>query len=656
MKRAGRIPPLLYLGLPLCLIPRDAVSEDLPFRAPLKSRADLQVRHLSIPAPRGLVLDREGEALIQNRAARYLAVRPAAYRALGNAGAAYEAISSRITSISELPAIDLSRADFERHWQHRPELPFPLTKPLGEEEAARLEALIADRVGFTLETVFVREYPAGPAAAHLTGHVRGTMPFQHGPLADPENRWPLSEGAAGLEKSLETELAGTPGLVSQVFDARANLVEEKRIEPAVAGLTVVTTVHRPMQELAHALLAKSGRPGALVAMDALTGDILAMVSYPSFDPNAFVGGLPASEYERLERDEDAPLFPKAELGVYPPGSTFKPIVALAALDCGAVRGTLTRFASPPALQIQGRTFRNWSGEDEGHLDVRYALVRSSNTWFYQAGLHTGGDRLLAAARSFGFGQAPALPVPTAAGSLPRARDLSAAQAIANFSIGQGEFLVSPLQLTIAMCGLSAGTALPQACLIQQLQHPVSHEVVRHFPRETLHHFNTRPGDRDTVRAGMWGVVNHSLGTGRSAAHPLPQVFGKTGTSQWREGRNIAWFAGYVGSNHPRIAIVAMVQGRKGETLSGGKHAGPLVGEWVRSVYGDPDRYRVRNTSPTPMDYLPEIPVPPAGTAPQLWTGPLTRYEPAESARPRPPEPNRRRILIPRGRWYRSTPP
>lgn len=642
-----RRPLAVILGMTVAASPalESAEPAQPSFKAPLQSRTDLRVRHMRIPAPRGLVIDRRGEPLVQTRAARYLALRLFPYRRAGNPSKALATIRQQIGSIPELASVTIDEKDFATHWKHRPEFPFPLTEPLREELADRLAPLVGAFPGLVLEKRFVRDYPAGPSAAHLTGYVRSSMPIQHGPPQDPELAWPGSEGVRGLEKSFESEIAGQDGLASRLFNDAGEPVETEMIEPAVPGKTVVTTINRAMQELAYQILEENKRPGAFVAVDSLSGDILAMVSYPSFDPEEFSQGISRAEFDRLESDPDGPLFPKAELGLYPPGSTFKPIVALAALDCGVIRGTLTRLPCTPYLTIQGRVFRNWSGEDEGYLDVRYALLRSNNTWFYQAGMLAGGDRLRRAAEVFGFGTAPEIFLPAAAGSLPSAKNVSASQAVANFSIGQGELLVSPLQLAIAMAGFSAGNAVPKARLIQQIQDPETNEVLKHFPEETLNVLNTRPSDRDAVRAGMWGVVNHPDGTGKSAAHPLPEVFGKTGTSQWNAGRNVAWFSGYVGSNSPRIALVAMVQGRDGESLSGGKNAGPLVGEWVRRIYAEPERYDVRNTRKQRMNYLPAsapATVPPALTQ-QGWNGsgivaPSTVITPAPGAAPAPPKP------------------
>jgi len=606
--------------------------------APIRSDRSLRTQLFRIPAPRGLILDRYGNPLAQTRATEYLAVNLLALQPSGSLADAIAAVQTTLPEALGLEDPLYSLAELATHWEHRPHVPFPLSKPLTPEVANELRPLVDASERLVLKTIYVREYPSGIAHGHIVGYTRPSMPFQHGPVGDPENLWPRSEGVLGLESAFDEPLRGKDGLTSYVYTEFGQLHDVELVAPPVPGDTLVTTLNRPMQELAYRLLEKNKRPGALVAVDSITGDILAMASFPSFDPNLFVGGVEKSAYESLLEDPDNPLFPRAFQAAYPPGSTFKPFVALAAMDRGVISGEYTRLGVPPSVEIDGRSFRNWHTKHEGLLDVRYALLRSSNTWFYQAGILTGGLPILQTARTYGFGMDPGLPISSVSGSLPEPRNVAARQAVANLSIGQGEVLATPLQLCIAMAGLSVGTYAPRPRLVVQTQDPLTNAVKTTNAPGKHAVIHTRASDRNAVRAGMWGVVNHSSGTGRAAAHDRPQVYGKTGTSQWSSGGkrlNLAWFAGYVGSDKPRIACTVLVEGRAGETLSGGRDAAPIAREFVETIYADTETYQVEITVEDPAN-------PMERTSPPALRPDLTRAAPPERERAR---------TIPAGRYH-----
>lgn len=574
------------------------VDSDDSRGAPVESEEELQPVLFEVPAPRGIITDRYGEPLAVTKASSYLAIRLQQLREHDGPAAAQTAVMKALGEFPKLARITIDSEKFAQHWEHRPLVPFPLTESLSDEDASELEKLAGNSRYLQLEAVFTREYPAGESFAHVVGYLRPSKPFQHGPLSDPEMLWPPYEPVQGLEKALENKLAGKNGVVSYIYTKNGELTDLELIQPAVPGQTIVTSLVEPMQRLAYDTLKENGRPGAFVAVDSISGDILALASYPSFNPGLFTRGISAKRYQELQDDPANPLIPRATMSAYPPGSTFKPIVALAALDRGAV-SRWTRLPSPSSLDIDGRTFRNWNSDDEGMLDVRYALLRSSNTWFYQAGMRTGGPFLLSAAKHFGLGHAPGIELPTSAGNLPEEKNVLANQAVANFAIGQGEIDATPLQMALAMAGLSSGTAVPEPRLVIQTQDPLTNAIIDSNEPRKFQRLNTRTGDRTSVRSGMWGVVNHDRGTGKAAAHPLPQVYGKTGTAQWKRESNVAWFVGYVGSNSPRIAFACMVEGKPGESLSGGKDAAPLVGKWVNSVYSDQEKYHVEITVDEP---------------------------------------------------------
>lgn len=575
--------------------------------APVLTDENARVFTFVIPAPRGLITDRDGRPLAATRAATRCAIRLASF---GPENLSYEDISDSVREAlgrlnEALPEVSLpSGQSLKSHWEHRRAIPMPFGKALTEEEETAF-AEFAKGTAFVRETFYLREYPAGPDTAHVAGYVNSDRPDQHGPLADEEPRWPRTTGTAGLESSFDEALRGTDGIVSEIFDSSGRLKERQVIEPALPGQTLVTSVSLPMQQLACRVLRESRRAGAFVVADATTGDLLVLATRPSFDPAELSRGIGAECYREMADRPDHPFFNRPVSGAYPPGSLFKPMVALAALDRGVINGLATRFAGPPQIEIDGRAFRNWNDRNEGPLDVRFALLRSCNTWFYQAGIYTGGNAIRSVAETFGFGRAPDIPLESVAqGALPASRKLSARQAVANFSIGQGDLLISPLQAALAMSGLANEHFVPEARLILQRQDPMGRLVTRYDAPRQRTMINFHSYDLGLVRAGMWGVVNHQRGTGRAAALDDRAVYGKTGTAQWAAGeteRSLAWFGGYMPVKDGVIAFVVMTEGARGESLSGGKTAAPMAGEFLKSLVSDPGKYGIslpaRRTNP-----------------------------------------------------------
>lgn len=560
---------------------------------PMGSMGEWRVGNFHVPAPRSVILSSDGVPLATNRIGRRLVCNLSL-----QAKTAAEAVLRVRRLESEFspgfPLSKISDEEIQKHFEHRSWLPLAVSATLPEALLCGLEtALPAD---CRLDPIYERHYPQGDLTAHLIGYIGVALPDQRGPLGKVEFTFPPTEGRAGMEKALDEVFRGRDAEYMQVVDEKGEIRHQEPVREAVPGEAHVLTIHLGMQKLARELLEKTGRPGAFVAVDADTGDILAMVSYPSFDPNLFLGGISKSAYAALVEDGNAPLFDRAVSGAYPPGSTFKPIVALAGMDAGFILGTSTRYSGPAGLSIGGRYFKNHSSVALGPMDVRFALVRSSNTWFYQAGLEMGAGPIAGLSRRFGLGAAPELPLPSvAAGNIPDPEVYGDPRSLANFSIGQGEVLVSPVQLALAMGGLANGAYVPKPRLIREVLDPFSGKIRKRTDPTVLHYLNLRTEDVDLVRDGLWGVVNHGAGTATGASMRNPVVYGKTGTSQWSSGgrmRYLAWFSGWVDAEQPRIAFAAVTQGEQGEILSGGRSASPIAAGFLRKVYQEPDLYAV----------------------------------------------------------------
>jgi penicillin-binding protein 2 len=408
------------------------------------------------------------------------------------------------------------------------------------------------------------------------------------------------EGSDGLEKSFDRDLQGRPGLINVLFNPDGTKVKEEVLRRPLPGNNVVTTLDCDFQKYAEEALAKHTTGGAMVILNVRTGEILAMASFPLFDPNLFVPSPTARVYQQLLKDKTMPLYPRAFQGEYPPASTFKVVVALAGLESGAITPR-TPFNCVTAFQVGDRVFHNWSKEGEGEMNVVTAIKRSCNTWFYQAGLATGGGAITNMAMRMGFGERTGVPLAERPGFVPTDswmqqhfghRNLGGD--VANLSIGQGRTLVTPLQAAQCMAALADGTIMPQVRLVMQVQDLNDH-VLQAFTPAVRRRVELKPIARDPVVKGMIAVVNGAGGTGQAAGLDDKfhcQLAGKTGTAQWKpnEERRLAWFTGFLPANDPLYAYAVVYEGEPGEEISGGKKAAPIVNEVFTKILntGSPD--------------------------------------------------------------------
>ncbi|MEX2581059.1 MAG: penicillin-binding transpeptidase domain-containing protein [Verrucomicrobiales bacterium] len=565
------------------------------FTVPVDSTDEYRHFLAKIPAPRGLIVDRTGKPLAYSKTGKRLTVRLLTLADRSGETELAEAVEDLCEELRTVcPSVSTPDPEsIERHFEHRPYLPFPVSRLLPDAELKALSGFGEDHFpAVEIQTVITRVYPREQLASHLVGFVGRKAPDQHGPYGRNEYRWPPLQGRYGLEKSFDDELRGTDGLVSLLYDREGKEVNREILKAPVPGKTIVTSVNLDMQELAMAQLEESEHNGAFVAVDAETGDILALASYPGFDPNEFVSSLSLARYVELGNQDGSPFFDRAVSGAYPPGSTFKPFVALAALSSGAI-SEHTKFSGPPSMWINEHEFKNWNDKHEGSFGVRYALLRSCNTWFYQAAMQTKQDPLLLAAHRFRFGTAPDIPLgKVSAGHVDES--LPSNGRLANAAIGQGRLMASPLQMALAMTGFANRDRIALPRLVLQIQDPLSGEIEQAFP-ERSEPLGYDEEAVDIVREGMWGVVNYARGTGQRAKLEKPRVFGKTGTAQWpSRGKDLraAWFSGFVDANSPKIAFAAVTEGAEDETMSGGRNSAPLAGEFLRSVYEEPDEFYV----------------------------------------------------------------
>jgi penicillin-binding protein 2 len=348
-----------------------------------------------------------------------------------------------------------------------------------------------------------------------------------------------------------------------------------------------------LQQLAEKALAARAKRGAIVIVDPTDGDILAMASWPVYDPNLFVPSISAEKFKQLQDDPDIPLLARAFRSAYPPGSTFKVAVGIAALETGAVRSD-DLYQCVPAIQIGNLTFHNWKKGDQGAENFVQALTESCDTWFYQVGIKTGAQPIIDWALRLGFGSKCGIPLRgEAEGRIPNDDYMKATHGrkilngdIANLSIGQGDTQVTPLQMAQAMAVIANGGKFYQTRLVRQVQ-SVDQQIVTAYELREKRTLNASEATMDEVREGMIQVVNGPNGTGHEAELDGVEVAGKTGTAQWgpkNKERTAAWFAGFLPADQPRYAFSAVYEGDVGSKVHGGTTAAPMIADIFKEIY------------------------------------------------------------------------
>jgi penicillin-binding protein 2 len=551
---------------------------------------------LNVPAPRGQITDRYGAPLAQTRVGYNLGLSfptPLEF----TDGQAVNFARSQILTAQDLLGrpFDVTDEAIIQHYNNRGVLPLILAEDLRGEDVAKVSRGLG--TGLVLQPAYFRHYPLGYMAAHIVGYTGRVAPLSVKPIENRDLVFPDAEGREGLEQAFDDQLRGTPGVLNITLNAEGKRTTERMVENPIPGYNVITTLDLKVQKACEEALAKSGRRGAIVVVDPNNGEILGMASRPSFDPNSFIPMINTEEFAKLNDDPAVPLYPRAFRSAYPPGSTFKTFVGLAALQSGLYAPD-TKVSCPGGLQVGNFYFRNHRSGHSGRLTLAQALAQSCNTWFYQVGLKIGAAPIIDWADALGFGKRTGIPLRAESpGNIPtddymlRVHNRNILQGdVANMSIGQGDILVTPLQMAAAMGVIAAKGSFHQTRLIKQVQ-SLDNKVVAAYPDRVRAELNIDEPNLEAVDKGLVMVTSHGTGTGRRAATVRGvKVAGKTGTAQWgpvSKRRNAAWFAGYAPANHPPLyAFSVVVEGNSGETVSGGTTAAPLIGSILSILLKD----------------------------------------------------------------------
>ena len=546
----------------------------------------------SIPAPRGQITDRNGAPLAQSRVAYNLALQFPTPNRFSDAEALVFA-HSQLQKVSALlhREIAVSDAKILRHYKNRGAFPMEIADDLKPEEIEKIKRDGDD--AFALKPIYLRTYPDGTLAAHILGYVgREGRPSQ-APVVDNELLWPQEIGREGIEQTFNGLLTGKLGQLNVTFNAQGKRASERVAFPPKPGDTVVMTLDKHIQELCEKALAQGVKRGAIVVTDPNNGDILAMASWPTFDPNDFVPNISTKEFKALNDNPNHPLIPRTFRAAYPPGSTFKVFVGLAALASGKITPD-QEFSGPAALRVGNRIMHNWKHSDAGMLNFAGALEQSCDTWFYQVGIKIGSAPILDWAAKCGFGQRTGIPLNAESpGAVPNDETMMKRHHrklldgdIANISIGQGDLLVTPLQMAQAMGIVANGGLFYQTRLVMQVQKPDG-QVVTAYPVRLKADLKIAPAIMKTLRKAMVSVVSGGSGTAHRAEIDGVQVAGKTGTAQWgpkKKERNVAWFAGFAPAQKPQYAFAVVYESDVGQSAHGGTYCAPIIAKVLRQLF------------------------------------------------------------------------
>ena len=547
---------------------------------------------LDIPAPRGQIVDRNGLPLAQNKLSYNLAFSfPTPLEFSDQQALAFA--REKIQAAAKLLGRTLNVSDdlILRHYRNRGILPFEIAQNLGDEQHEKLKGKLP--AAMVLRAIYQRVYPQGRMAGHIIGYTGKTGRNPDGIIDNHEVLWPETEGREGLEQTFNTMLTGRHGEYKITFDKDGQKTSEKIVTPPVPGYTVVTTLDVRLQELAEKALEAKAKRGAIVIIEPNTGDILAMASWPMFNPNAFIPSISAEKFKELQDDPDIPLLPRAFRSAYPPGSVFKVPVGIAALESGTVSPT-DEYQCTPAVQVGNVTFNNWKKVDRGFQNFVQAFTESCDTWFYQVGIKMGADPIIDWATRMGFGAKCGIPLRgEVEGRIPTDQYMKAAHGrrilngdVANMSIGQGDIETTPLQMAQAIATVANGGTFYQTRLVQQVQ-TLDNEIVTAYQVRAKRTLNMSPLTLEQLQEAMANVVTAPNGTAHQANLDNVEVAGKTGTAQWgpkKKERTAAWFTGFLPAAQPQYAFAAVYEGGVGADVHGGSHAAPLVAAVFKEVY------------------------------------------------------------------------
>ncbi len=528
-----------------------------------------RIRKIVLPAPRGRIFDRTGTLLADTRPSFTIAVIPT------------ETNDTALAILGEI--INQPVSELKRRLKPIAAFPAPVNiyRNADLKMVSRIEENKFRLPGVLVRVDPVRNYPYGALYAHIIGHL-GEITEEE--LArDTGYRRMDFVGRTGVEASYEKILRGRDGYEFVEVDARGREIgqlPERRPELPVAGKDIYLTIDHRLQRLADELTRPYER-AAVIGISVKTGAVLCFLSRPQFDPNIFLGPVEKRVWDALITNPSKPFFNRVISSAYPPGSTFKPLVALAALKDGMVIPT-TAFTCTGSLRYGNRTFKCWSVH--GNINLIQAIENSCNVYFYQLGMRFNIDILTESCRRWGLGQKTGIDIPgEIAGNIPSREFLDRRYGrgkwtrgvLFNFAIGQGEILVTPIQLATIYAGIANNGFYYRPFVVAKVE---SAGVVIDSARLRPVKVPVNNSHLEQIKRGLTRVVES--GTGRAAQLKEIPIAGKTGTAQNPPRPDHAWFVGYAPAENPEVVFAVILE----NAGHGGAVAAPIVRELVRAYF------------------------------------------------------------------------
>jgi penicillin-binding protein 2 len=554
----------------------------------LRAQAN-RIQDRLIPPRRGWIVDRQGKPIAMNRPDYRLELRPAEV----------EDLDTTLVAIRAVLDIDLAEdARIRDDVRTQPSfMPVVVRQNLSWREFSACNVRLATLPGVTPVQSFSRFYPEADHFAHLVGYVGAPTPEQYREQKNPLLIYPgFRIGKDGIERFADKQLRGTAGSSRVEMTARGELVRELGTNADTPGDTLRLTIDRDLQDYAARRLGDNS--ASVIVMDCITGDVLCMVSMPAYDPNIFSRRVPARLWNALQKDDHTPLLNKSAMGLYPPGSTFKMVTTLAALEAGVDPADTVGCSG--AYRLGNNTWHCHARRGHGGVNMHRALPLSCDTYFYVMGRKVGIDAIATMARRLGLGQEYPLPLPgQAKGIVPDkawkqrryGKDWREGETL-NGAIGQGYIVTNPLQLAVMTARLASGRE-------------VMPRLIADGPAPQFPSLGIPDAHLALVRQGMVDVVNAGYGTARAARSPIGDVLfaGKTGTAQvrrisaaerkrgvirnealpWKQ-RDHALFVAFAPADAPRYACSVIIE----HGIAGGRYAAPIARD-VLSLLFEPER-------------------------------------------------------------------
>jgi len=550
---------------------------------------DNSIKIVPLIPTRGMIYDRHGKVLAENTPSYSLEVIP-------------EQIKNMDDTLLRLQKLlDISNEEIDQFQKLRKRqkrfASTPLLLSMSDEELAKFAVVRPYFPGVDIHTQLVRHYPYSDLAAHVVGYVGRINEAELKELPIAEYRGSSHIGKLGIERSYENELHGKTGYAEIETNVQARLLNTlNEVNPA-PGANLYLTLDIDLQKTAYDALA--GFNGAVVAIDIKTGGVLVFVSRPGFDPNPFVVGIANEDYQDLQSSENQPLYNRALRGLYPPGSTIKPFIALAGLEYAAISPEQKLYC-PGYYQIPGVThkYRDWKKGGHGSVDLNQAITESCDVYFYRLAATLGIDNMYSFLQKFGFGEKSGIDLMGEKSGLLPSREWKREQKNQAWypgetlitGIGQGYLQVTPVQLARATATLANKGKVVTPFLVNKI---VNVQGTRPGVEPSNNIIPLNPSNVNSVIDAMINVVHSAHGTAKGINKDISyQIAGKTGTAQvmgikqgakYNENnidfkfRDHALFVSFAPANDPKIAVAVVVENGG----HGGSVAAPIAGQVIK---------------------------------------------------------------------------